>query len=448
MNICCGKSMPAFIKFFLISCVLSMAFVSCATTNPYSRADEAVLRGDFDRAVLELESKKSVYRENDEVLLNLDMGMLTHYTKDYAKSSEFLQNGEREIEEAFTKSITRMIGSYIINDNTLEYAGEDYEDIYINVFNALNYYHRGDLDGALVEIRRIDNKLKALSTKYGTMISNLQKSMLEQEIEIPHDPETVTQRFTDSALARYMSMLFYRGEGLWDDVRIDRNFIKLAFANQPDMYPFPLPSSIDAESEIPQGKARLNIISFNGFAPIKIEETMRIPLLLSGRYVKIALPVMTSRSSSIAFTEVVMDSGERIVLELIEDIDLIAKETFKLNQNAIYLKSIIRSVAKSTTSVVLHAASQSSDDGDRSAMWEILSLGAQIFAEASEQADIRVSHYFPGKVLVGGINLDPGTHSFSVNYYDQRRRLVFQQRFENIFVKENQLNMVEAVCLK
>lgn len=406
------------------------------------------MRGDFTQGLIELEAQKNAYRAQDAVLFYLDMGMLTHYANDYERSADLLQNGERAIEEAFTKSISRAIGSYLVNDNTLEYAGEDYEDIYINVFNALNYYHQGNLDGALVEIRRIDNKLRYLSTKYGTMITNLQRSMLEQKIDVPYDPDAAAVVFTDSALARYMSMLFYRGEGLWDDVRIDRNFVKLAFANQPSMYPFPPPSSIDEESEIPEGKARLNVISFNGFSPVKVEESMRIPLIVSEQYIKISLPEMISRPSIIVLTEVQMDSGERFELELIEDIDIIAKETFKLNQSAIYLKTVIRSVTKTATAAVLDAASNSSDDSGQSVLFGVLSIGAQIFAEVSEQADLRVSHYFPGKALVGGINLDPGLHSFTVNYYDRRQRLVYQQRFENIDVREHQLNMVEAVCLK
>jgi hypothetical protein len=441
--------MTTFVRFFSLCVFLSILFVSCASINPYSQADAAVLRGDFSQGVLELESRQNTYRVNDEVLLYLDMGMLTHYTKDYQRSTKLLQNGERAIEAAFTKSISRNVASYLVNDNTLEYAGEDYEDIYVNVFNSLNYYHNDDLEGALVEVRRIDNKLRALSTKYGTTITNLQKTMLEQEIDVPYDSESVAVEFTNSALARYMSMLFYRSEGLLDDARIDRNFVKLAFADQPKMYPFPPPSSLDEESEIPSGKARLNIIGFNGLSPIKIEETLRIPLLLSGRYVKIALPKMVSRPSNIVYTEVVMDSGEHFNLELIEDIDLIAKETFKVNQSAIYLRSIIRSIAKSTTSAVLHEASRRDDDeGGRSILFEILSLGTQIFAEVSEQADLRVSHYFPGKALVGGINLNPGQYSFTVNYYNAQRQLLDQQRFENIAVQENKLNMVEVVCLK
>ncbi len=428
--------------------LLSILFVSCSSTSHYKKADEAVLQGDFAKGVAELESQKDAYSKKDEVLLYLDLGMLNHYAEDYNKSSGLLQSGERAIEAAFTKSITRGLGSYLVNDNTLEYAGEDYEDIYINVFNSLNYYHQGNLEGALVEIRRIDNKLKYLSTKYGTVITNLQSSLLEEDVNIPYDPNAVTVTFTNSALARYMSMLFYRGEGLWDDVRIDRNFIKLAFADQPAMYPFPLPSTIDEESEIPRGKARLNIVSFNGFSPIKVQETLRIPITLDGHYVKIALPTMQSRASAIAFTEVKMDSGETFYLELIEDIDIIAKETFKIKQSAIYLKSIIRASTKAAAAVVLDAASSSTSNENASAAFAILSLGTQIFAEVSEQADIRAAHYFPGRALVGGITLDPGLYSFTVNYYDYKRHLIYQQRFEQIPVYENQLNLVEVICLK
>ena len=435
-------------RLFYGLCFLSILLVSCASGNPYVKADEAVLRGDFKKGVAELEAHQGAYGDGDQVLIYLDLGMMNHYAEDYEKSSALLQDGEKAIEAAFTKSVTRGLGSYLINDNTLEYAGEDYEDIYINVFNSLNYYHRGSLEGALVEVRRIDNKLKALSTKYGTVITNLQKSMLEENISVPFDANAVTVNFLNSALARYMSMLFYRGEGQMDDARIDRNQVKLAFANQPSMYPFSPPSTLDDETEIPKGMARLNVISFNGFSPVKIEETLRVPISLDGHYVKVALPVMVSRESDIAYTEIFMDTGEIFYLELLEDIDLIAKETFKLKQSAIYLKTLIRSTVKSTTAVALDAASNSTKNDNAALAFAILSLGTQIFAEVSEQADIRGAHYFPGKALVGGINLPPGVYSFTVNYYDHKGRLLHKQRFEQVQVLENQLNLVEVICLK
>jgi hypothetical protein len=125
----------------------SFVFFSCAT-NSFAKVDGAVGREDYSGGVLLLEEDKSSnYSNRDAILYYLDQGMLTHYAAQYDDSSRLLETGERAIEEAFTKSVTREIGTYLLNDNTREYAGEDYEDMYINAFNALNYYHRGRSKG-------------------------------------------------------------------------------------------------------------------------------------------------------------------------------------------------------------------------------------------------------------------------------------------------------------
>jgi hypothetical protein len=61
----------------------------------------------------------------------LDKGLLEHYVGNYRDSSQDLENAERLIQDTFTKSVTAGIASYIANDNTKEYPGEDYEDIYL-----------------------------------------------------------------------------------------------------------------------------------------------------------------------------------------------------------------------------------------------------------------------------------------------------------------------------
>ncbi|QQO09306.1 COG3014 family protein [Breznakiella homolactica] len=432
-------------RFPILLSVTVILLFSCASTGHYDKVDSAVARGDYADAYAKLEDSKSSYRNNDQVLYYLDAGMLAHYAGDYETSSQRLQSGEQAIERAFTKSITMEIGTYLVNDMTQEYAGEDYEDIYLNAFNALNYYHRGSLEGALVEVRRMNNKLQYISTKYGTMITNLQREALESSSEIPYDPAAVTVHFSNSALGRYLGMLFYRGEGHWDDARIDRDQVKLAFANQPDLYPFPLPASLDGELDVPRDKARLNVIGFSGLSPVKVEETLRLPIGNSS-YVKIALPVMVSRTSAVQRAEVVLDTGEYFPLELIEDIDAVARETFKQKAGMIYLKSSIRAMTKAGASAVFDQQSKKSN-GNESALFMLLSLGTQIYAEASEQADLRISRYFPGKALVGGITLDPGVYSYTVNFYDFRNHLIFQERFENQELYASRLNLTEVVCL-
>jgi hypothetical protein len=420
---------------------------SCASVNHLARVDDAAARGDYEGSLTELDKKKDqAYRNKDMVLYYLDAGLLSHYAEKYADSSALLEEGERAIESAFTKSITEEIGSYLLNDTTREYGGEDYEDVYVNVFNALNYYHRGLEEDALVEIRRMDNKLRYLSVKYGVALTNLQQSALENSVEIPYDPEAARTEFSNSALGRYLGMLFYRGRGLWDDARIDRDGVRLAFANQPSVYTSPVPVSLDDELNIPQGKARVNILSFSGLSPVKEEEILRIPIAY--HWIKIALPALRSRPSDIARTEVAVDTGETVVLELIEDMEAVARETFKQKKGVVYLKTILRSVVKTAASTALDIGARRTDNAGTSLLLGLLSLGTQVLAEASEKADLRQARYFPGRAHVGGITLDPGVYSFDVFYYDRRDRLVQRERFENMRVSAGKLNLIEVQCLK
>jgi hypothetical protein len=424
---------------------LGLPFWSCVNSS-FTVVDNELERNSYSDSVKVLEkNKKTLYKSGDKILYYLDKGMLQHYAQQYSESSKLLQEGERAIEEAFTKSITQEISTYLINDNVRDYGGEDYEDIYINVFNALNYYHRGNLEGAMVEIRRMNNKLRHLTVKYDAAITDLQRKALEDSTRIPPNPNAQTQ-FSDSALARYLGMLFHRGAGQYDDARIDRDWLLAAFANSPSIYTNEIPESLSGEMEIPQGMARLNVIAFGGLSPVKQENVMRIPLL-DYRWIKIALPEMVSRHSEIYRIELVLDDGQEFRLELLEDIAAVAKETFKARRQLIYTKTILRATVKAVGSSVMDAVARETD-GTRSFILGLSSIMAQAFAEVSEQADLRVSRYFPARAYVAGINLPPGRYSFNIKYYNRNGKEIALIRREGMNIRENALNLAQAVCLK
>jgi hypothetical protein len=394
-----------------------------------------------------LEKNRNIlYKSGDKILYYLDKGMLQHYAQQYSESSKLLQEGERAIEEAFTKSITQEISTYLVNDNVRDYGGEDYEDIYINVFNALNYYHRGDPEGAMVEIRRMNNKLRHLAVKYDTAITGLQRKALENDTRITPNPNTQV-KFSDSVLARYLGMLFHRGAGQYDDARIDRDWLLAVFANYPSIYTNEIPESLSGEMEIPEEMARLNVVAFGGLSPVKREKIVRMPLS-DYHWIKIALPEMVSRHSEIHRIELVLDDGQRFRLELLEDMGAVAKETFKTRQELIYIKTVLRATIKATGSYAMDAMSREVDGLLNSLVLGLSSVVAQVIADASEQADLRMSRYFPAKAYVGGINLPPGRYSFNINYYNRSGKEIAAIRHENMNIRENALNLVQAISLK
>ncbi|MDR1971643.1 MAG: hypothetical protein LBQ46_06955 [Treponema sp.] len=422
-----------------------LLFFACATKpDVYLEMDNAVLGGSFADALTVLEkgqeSKKPFYPEKNRILLQLDKGILEHYAEKYDASANDLEEGERLIEEAFTKSVSQEVTSYIANDNTKDYPGEDYEDIYVNVFNALNYYHRGDLEGAVVEIRKVNIKLQALADKYaagGSVIKEFAKKQVESLIMPDEEPVTLT----DSALARYIGGLFYRGDNRLDDARIDFEEIEKIYAAAPGIYSSPRPASIDEELNVPSGMARLNVVAFAGLSPVKQENVLSVPIPLpsnAANQAKLALPQLVIRPSNITGVRVELQDGQSFSLDLIEDMESVAIETFKAKYALTFLKTITRVAIKAIAGeVATQAAEQAGGFGS------LVSFGSKLAADASESADIRLSRYFPGKAYVGGITLDPGTYSFTVQFNDGSSKV-----FENVEVKAGALNLVEAVCLK
>lgn len=438
------KSHRGFLAFL---CTIFL-YSSCTSVSHYDSIDNSVARGDYSAGLEELrEVKEKAYKPKDRVLYYLDEGLLAHYAGEYAESSVSLGLAERAIEEAVTKSVTVEISSYLTNDNSLEYPGEDYEDIYLNVFKSLNYFYSGSTEGALVEIRRIDNKIKYLSTKYGVAITNAQKTVLNKSSDVPYDASAATIGFSNSALGRYLGMLMYRSENKDDDARIDRDQVKLAFANQPTIYDFPLPSSLDDELFIPRGMARLNVLSFSGLSPVKIENVIRIPTGQSN-WMKVALPLITERPSKVDRILVRIENGPTFELEMLEDMGAVAIETFKQKAALIYLKTILRSLAKTSSAMIMDDQAGKSSDGDSALLLSLLSVGTQIYAEASEQADLRLSRYYPAFAHVGGVTLVPGVYSWTVEYFDSNGELLHSVRVEDRELRTNALNLSEAICIK
>ena len=444
------KWKDAFGTFLFLSAGIFLSFLSCAGgPDAYVQVDNGVRTGSYDRALSSIndengKARKLIYTSKNQILLYLDRGMINHYAGFYTESTGDLATAERLIEEAFTKSISQEIGSFLANDNVKDYSGEDYEDLYINVFNSLNYYHNNNLEGALVEIRRLNEKLLFLSDKYERAKEKVLKS--NRDIDPQNLPMEATQ-FSNSALARYLGILFYRSIGRPDSARIDYEELLKAYELAPEVYANRVPSSVEDELLVPQGMGRLNIIAFTGLSPVKAEENLYIPLPLMppNNMARLAFPVMVNRPQTIQWAEAVLGTGERFRLELLENMSSVARETFKSRYGLTILKTTARTITKSLASAAI-ARAASGENNKNEGLGSLIGIMGRIFSDVSEQADTRLSRYFPNLALVGGINLRPGNYSLKVNFYGSGG-LEFSETRE-ITIRERVLNLNEFICLK
>ena len=426
---------------FLLLSIIALFSFSCTTIRDYSEVYEELDAANYDIAYEQLEEKKDqIYTEKDELLYSLDSGLLAHYNKDYDESNKKLSHAERLIEFFYAKSISQGVLSFFSNDNVQDYSGEEYEDIYSNLFMALNYIHLGETEDAFVEIRRFDNKQKSLSVKYSEEIAYA-KSQTDGALD-------ATIQFNNSALARYVSLILYRSINQFDSAEVDRKKIAEAFQTQTALYPFEIPLAVDEEFYIPRDMARLNIISFVGLAPVKIEQRIEPFSISSDIFFTIALPEMLKRGTKVDAISVSIfgedNSSYLESMEKIESIENIAFDTFRQNKALIYSKSFIRSISKSVVSSSLDFIAEQNEDSGL----ELLAVASKIWNVATEFADLRTSQFFPAEAYVGGVNLPEGIYLIQVKYLDKHGRKLYEEVFEKVEVSKNKLNLVETLCVK
>jgi len=261
-------------------------------------------------------------------------------------------------------------------------------------------------------------------------------------------PKGKKVEFNNSALARYLAALFYLADGKTDSARIEFDQLQMAFLTNKNIYKNTIPKTIEQVRNVPQGKTILNIIAFSGLSPIKEKEivTHFFPLFRSpALYIaNFKLPKMVQRPSKIDRIEVAIDGNRKIYLELLENISTVVEETFAIRYANIVAKTYIRTLIKYIAADIA-AAEVSKRQSELAAF--IVAFAAKKAFEATEGADIRMSHYLPGKAYIGGIILEPGTYNVTVNFYSGNT-VISKAEYNNFIVREKGLNLIDAVSLK
>ncbi|MDZ7345140.1 MAG: hypothetical protein ONA90_11575 [candidate division KSB1 bacterium] len=481
------------IKRLSVVCLIVLA-IGCAALYTDTRFHEALhkeIHADNWQAaiaVVEKAKKKGAYPDKDRLLYFLDLGMLYHGAGEYERSNQYLEQAERAMEELFTASLSKAALSMMLNDNSLEYRGEDYEDIYVNLFKALNYIALGQNDEALVEIRRIDLKLRLLTDKYGRLAEEMNK-LEDNRIDFTVQPAN----FHNDALGRYLGALLYFYDGKYDDARIDIEHYHRALVTQPQIYAKPAWNfSLNALDT-----TLLHVMAFTGTAPEKTATIFRVLTgknyllvfpeskgqsfaqrfvwngLDEGFYFKFALPELQRRGSQVKFIDVHANGQYLGTLQPIEDMSRVAEVAFERHKSLIYLKSIVRTVLKGLAGQKAkeefageeeekkeEQKKEKKADQDKKEKTEEKKTGRGKFAkwlfaavvdvvtEISEQADLRAWRTMPGVAHTGYFPLAEGTYDIRIRFLDAGGHPISQKFFSRVPIRRWRLNMVEAVFLR
>ena len=496
-----------FLSFFVFSLL-----ISCGSTKLTSSEYLACLdAGDYQPCIEYLEEKNEKAND-DRIRDNFDIAMMKHFQKDYDSSLSILNSTDRLMDDAVTESVSKGLAAMFMNDNAAEYKGTPYEYIYINVFNALNYYNKGNVEEAAVEVRRLNEKQRKYLNEYGEWLksdgaTDIEISSTYKLLDLDTNPlfentpakPTDSDIFRDSATARYLSIIF----GMMDDsvnnswnIPADTRTLK---ALNPSF-------DIDSVTSISEGSGRVDIIAFSGLigrrgerrviigpfpgiqfpvkdhfvyippfdiefaypefpAPQTILEPYVAPVIgwgpsftiYPGKNEITKMPDNQVNSVRLVFDS--KDSSRQINLSLLEDYNYAVRQDVNSKARKAYSRSVKRSLFKKFTAVAGATAGLLAAENAVQKEENLLTVAAYaaIYLSAAkaidqvdktETADIRQVYALPAQAYAGGIELPPGKYSFKVQYLSKNGVIIKEENFSDIKVMEGKTVLVESSCQK
>jgi len=423
--------------------LLTVAFAAgCGASQAAKDKVRSRLHVDADHAAaaLALEEEADTYGEKDRLLYLMDLCVVRHYAHKYADSNRVCQEAAVLGQELWTKSISEEVSSYLLNDNTITYSGEDYERVLLHLVGMLNYAALGETSGALVEARQLDNKLELLQENY-------------------EDPSP----YREDAFGRYLSGLLYEANGDLNDAFIDLKKALSAYqGSYAESFATPLPPEVaqdamrtarshgmaqeveelerrygsgESGSPLSRKTGELLLVVHAGYAPYKVTDFWEIPVIGN-----IAYPMARKRSSLIHNVRVKsMATGQVATSRLVEDISAIASADMEARTERAKSKAVARAAAKGAAAAAVGLALGALSGNFAGLVAGSVMHGALMSTEA---ADVRSWSTLPSEIVLVRISLPPGYHELAIKYYGHYGHELFRTLLKGVKIRAGQRSVI------
>lgn len=428
----------------LAGMALALVLSGCATySDSFSVIEGNLATQQYDAALKNIE--KQSRDRTDRVLYLLNKGMVLRMKRDFAGSNQALEAAKGEMERLYAASVSEHAMSFLINDATVSYGGEDYEQVLVHLYMALNYLELGQPDEARVEALQVDIKLREISE---------------------HVPGN---KFTQDAFSLYLTGMIYEGLGEWSDAMISYRSAYEAYKKYQADYGMPMPDTLKHDllrlatheglkAEAAKYRKEFGItlapeegnshdagelvyILNNGLAPIKREKSGTFlappPSAVTGGaiappvYVTIALPYYESRKNNVASARITAD-GKQASTEMVENIDAIARSSLDSHMAAIIARSIARAVIKAKLQESVDRAGQNKNDDSGAAL--LGSIFVRVASVVTERADTRSWLTLPADIQMARLSLPPGQYTIKVELLDAGGQTVATREYPGIVI--------------
>lgn len=408
-------------RFFLASCA------SVPKIQP--KVDALVNTGQYGKALETLNDNTALYGKNNELLYLLDKGYIQHLNRDFSASIATFDAAKQKIDQLYTKSLSAIAATWAINDYASAYRGEDFERVFINIFQAINYVLLGKYEDALVEARDVDSTLNSINSQYKEGQKNVYKedAFVRLLMGIIYELGNSREDINDAYISYKKAVEIYEQDyaenyGLAVPGVLKENILTAArFMGMPDFnqYRSRYPDSQFFSSEEKKKKAEVYLIHYNGLSPVKSEETLTVPTL-EGHVLKVAFPIYRSRIYGINASRLLAKNAAGKIFgastDLVQDIGAIARKDLERKKLRFIAKSAMRTTGKF---LVLKNQEKSIKKNQGGAAADWFQFFGTLYSLISERADLRSWQTLPDQIRMARLILEPGEYECKLENFNE-----------------------------
>ncbi len=437
-----GSSHPA-VRLLLVAPFLAVVACQHGMMGTYQRVRPYMADGRYGEAAEMLTAAKDeAYNKRDRVMFWLDRGTLRHYAGDLEASTEDLVAAEKAMDVLFTKSVSRGVASMLTNPTVTEYEGEDYEKVLLYLYTALNHAMAGDLENALVEVRRAQDRLHALEVYYrqegglGTIYTQdaflywFAGILLEEEGS--HNDALVAFRRAFAAYQDDYAPLFGIGPPPFLAEDVVRAALRSGMDDLASEYRALGASGRSTEALAANGE--LIVIIGVGESPLKYDTFITAPAP-GGYLIRVALPAL--QPIPFLTRRVRLDArGVRADATIVEPVETIAVENYAHRLPNITAMATARAIAKyAAVKGIEIAGNAASRHHGSSGLGDLLGGVVSVVNYFTEEADKRSWRTLPAEFHVARLYLPEGTHRVDVVFEDAMGREVDRISLEEVTIR-------------
>ncbi len=366
------------------------------------KSDELFRKRDYDAAAANLIKglEKEGVDGRDGLLYLLDIGLSLHTAGRYEESTNYFLAADRAAEIKDYTSLATEAGTLLTTDQIKQYKGEDFENVLISVYLAMNFAMQGKRESALVEAKRVNRKLYLMRTEG-------------------------KRKYKQNAFARYLSAVLYEADGNWNDANVDYKFVADLAPDFPgigrDLYAmaakfgdrsamrrleekYKLSEEERAAAKVrtsSKGASEIIVIFQNGISPRKGPDP--------GFH---SIPRFFPRPNPVSHAEVVVHGEganqalkKRDQTRTLMNIESVAIQNLEEKWGGLLAKKLAGVVAKEALGSVIDSSTGNKGIGT------LVKLALYV----SDRADTRSWNLLPKELQIARIPVPPGTYSVAAN---------------------------------